>query len=229
MKIIATLVTGLIFYFLTVDVVLADDCSRVRGSLGPHSYLYNSSGGFTGRDCNALRMGSGSNVGPGQFSDVYTCVGSAGCIIQISYCAVVAPGTADEKHCEESYTEVNCSKAPAACNKPNAPADTDISKVFGRIVPPPAIADFGFGAAGISKFLTNLIALIYILAAIVLIFMLLWGAFDWITSGGDKEKVHAARERITQAFVGIILFAAAFAVIAVLGQFTGFKFFVGQP
>lgn len=104
---------------------------------------------------------------------------------------------------------------------------------FGKIQPPEALKNFigtdQTGSGAISKFLTNLIALIYIIATIVLIFMLLWGAFDWITSGGDKEKVHAARERITQAFIGIILFAVAFAVIAVVGAFTGFKFFVGQP
>lgn len=107
-----------------------------------------------------------------------------------------------------------------------------IKDTFGTISPPPALSNFigtdPTGAAGISKFLTNLVALIYTLAAVVFIFMLLWGAYDWITSGGEKEKMQTAKERITQAFVGIILFAAAFAVIAILGRFTGFIFFVGQ-
>lgn len=110
----------------------------------------------------------------------------------------------------------------------------DIKDNFGTISPPPAIDKFGgldltkTGAVGISKFLSNLITLIYTLAAIVLIFMLLWGAWDWITSEGDKEKLDSARKKIINALVGIILFAVAFAIIQVFGQFTGFEFFKGQ-
>lgn len=108
----------------------------------------------------------------------------------------------------------------------------DIKDKFGTIKPPKELEPFvgkdPTGTGGIGIFLSKLITLIYIVAAIVLIFMLLWGAFDWITSGGEKEKVEAARNKIIHAIVGIILFAAAFAIIAVLGQFTGFTFFVGQ-
>ncbi|MBI2018220.1 hypothetical protein HYS96_00800 [Candidatus Daviesbacteria bacterium] len=108
----------------------------------------------------------------------------------------------------------------------------DFSKNFGSISPPPAIKDFigsdPTGAGGISQFLSNLVTLIYGLAAIVLLFMILWGAFDWMTSGGEKEKLESARNKIISAIIGIMLFAVAFAIIQVLGQFTGFTFFVGQ-
>ncbi len=101
--------------------------------------------------------------------------------------------------------------------------------VFGKITPPPALQNLlqgdPTGAGGISKFLSNLIALIFSIATIVLIFMILWGAYDWLTSGGDKEKLENAKKKLINAFVGIMLFAIAFAVIRVLGQFTGFKFF----
>ncbi len=108
----------------------------------------------------------------------------------------------------------------------------DFQKTFGTISPPPALQKFigtdQTGAAGISKLLSNLVALIYSVAVIVLIFMLLWGAFDWITSEGEKEKVQSAQKKIINAIIGMILFAVAFAIIEVLGQFTGFKFFAGQ-
>lgn len=104
--------------------------------------------------------------------------------------------------------------------------------VFGKIQPPPALQNFigtdPTGAGGISKFLSNLVALIYSLAAIVLIFMFIWGAFDWMTSGGEKEKLESARNKIISAIIGIMLFAVAFAVIQVLGVFTGFTFFSRQ-
>lgn len=108
----------------------------------------------------------------------------------------------------------------------------DIKDIFGSITPPSPIANFASGdqtgATGISKFLSNAITLIYSLAAVVLIFMILWGAFEWLTSGGDKEKLSSAQKRIINAIIGIILFAVAFAIIKVLGQFTGFTFFTGQ-
>lgn len=107
-----------------------------------------------------------------------------------------------------------------------------VEDTFGKVSPPPALQGIvnkdSSGAGGISTILSNMIALFYTAAAIVLIFMLLWGAFDWITSEGDKEKVDSARKKIINAIIGIILFAVAFAVIQVLGTFTGFKFFVGQ-
>lgn len=84
------------------------------------------------------------------------------------------------------------------------------------------------GAGAISLFLSNGVVLIYSIATIVLLFMLLWAAFDWMTSGGDKEKLAGAQRKIINAIIGILLFAVAFAVIEVLGTFTGFKFFKGQ-
>lgn len=104
-----------------------------------------------------------------------------------------------------------------------------VENIFGKITAPAPLAGFikgdQTGAAGISSFLSNLIALIYTMAAIALIFMILWGAFEWMTSGGDKEKVEKARNRIINAIIAILIFAAAFAILDVLGTFTGFKFF----
>lgn len=104
--------------------------------------------------------------------------------------------------------------------------------IFGTILPPPELGPFitpdKTGAAGISLFFNNLITLIYIIAAVVFIFMLLWGALEWISSGGDKEKVSNAKRRITHALVGITLFAVAFAIIRVVGIFTGFQFYNQQ-
>lgn len=106
---------------------------------------------------------------------------------------------------------------------------TNPRNVFGIIRPPneilPLIRQGGEGAGGISLVLNNLIILIYILAGVIFIFMILWGAFQWLTSGGDKESVAGARSRIINALIGIILFGVAFAIIQIVGIFTGFEFF----
>ena len=53
----------------------------------------------------------------------------------------------------------------------------DVSEIFGKISPPPAISKFAgdnpTGGQGISTFLSNLISLFYAAATVVLIFMLL--------------------------------------------------------
>ena len=108
----------------------------------------------------------------------------------------------------------------------------DISDTFGKIQTPRVFREFiqkdATGGSAISMFLSNLVNLIYVLATIVFLFMMLWGAFDWLTSGGDKEKLENAKKRLINATIGIMLFAIAFAVMQILGDFTGFTFFAGQ-
>lgn len=103
----------------------------------------------------------------------------------------------------------------------------DPRDVFGTLKPPPELQPLvAKGAAGgISLFLNNLITLIYEVAAILVVFMLLWGGLEWILSGGDKEKVEGARKRIVNALIGLAILAVAFAILKVFGVFTGFETF----
>lgn len=66
--------------------------------------------------------------------------------------------------------------------------------------------------------LSNGLTIIFIVAALAVLFMLIWGAFQWITSGGDKEKVGAARGRITNALIGLAVLALAFLITVVVGR-----------
>ncbi len=102
-------------------------------------------------------------------------------------------------------------------------------EIFGEIKPPeelqPLVDKGGQGAGGISLFLNNLITLIYEVAIVLVVFMFLWGALEWLISGGDKEKVAEARKRIVNALIGLALLAVAFAILKVFGIFTGFTTF----
>lgn len=97
--------------------------------------------------------------------------------------------------------------------------------VFGNITPPKALQNLGFGSIGISSFANALIGLIYMLAAVIFVFILLWGAIEWLMSGGDKEKVGSAQKRLTNAIIGIIILGVTFAILDLIGIFTGFTFF----
>lgn len=118
------------------------------------------------------------------------------------------------------------------CSRPSGGGTVDepgdIQKTFGEIPVPEPIRRIGFGAGGISNFLSTLITLIYIFASLIFIFMIVWGAFQWIISGGDKEAVANARKRITHAIIGIFILALSFVIIGIIGYVTGFEFFRGQ-
>lgn len=131
------------------------------------------------------------------------------------------------------YCATGLSCEPSKADPTRFLCQTGTSSAFGKIEPPQAIKNFlgtdTTGASGISKFLSNLITLLYSIASVVVILMFAWGAFDWIISSGEKEKVAGAQKRIFNALVGIVLLAVSFAIIKIFSIFTGFSFFYELP
>lgn len=78
------------------------------------------------------------------------------------------------------------------------------------------------GYSDLGVFISNVITLVFIFAVIAVLVMLIIGAFEWITSGGDKEAVAKARNRILNALIGMAVLAVAFAIFKIAGQFLGF-------
>ncbi len=78
------------------------------------------------------------------------------------------------------------------------------------------------GYNDLGNFITNILTLSFSIAILVVLVMLIWGAFEWITSGGDKEAVGKARNRIINAMIGLAVLAVSFALAKVGAQFLGF-------
>jgi len=90
---------------------------------------------------------------------------------------------------------------------------------IGQISPPPGIGVLGGDPTiALAAVFETGIKLFIIVAGIFLIVYLLWGAFDWINSGGEKEKIAKARTKITNAIIGMILI---FVMLSVWGLITG--------
>lgn len=68
-----------------------------------------------------------------------------------------------------------------------------------------------------STILTNALSIIFAIGALAVLFFLIWGAFNWITSGGDKEKVAGARKTISNALIGLAILALAGLIVAAFG------------
>jgi len=76
-------------------------------------------------------------------------------------------------------------------------------------------------ASVLGVILPNLIGLIFVFGMIIFLFMLIWGAVSWISSGGDKAHIENARGRITSALVGLVILFSTFAVIKLIEVFFG--------
>lgn len=57
---------------------------------------------------------------------------------------------------------------------------------------------------------------------LMLLVYLIWGAIEWISSGGDGEKVKSARNKLTNALIGLFLLVASFAIMIFLRELFGY-------
>lgn len=78
-----------------------------------------------------------------------------------------------------------------------------------------------FGSIG--ELLNKLLTFVFVIAALLVFLYLILGAFNWITSGGDKGKTQAAQSTIVAAVVGIIILAASYAVLIIVLNFLGYS------
>jgi hypothetical protein len=90
-------------------------------------------------------------------------------------------------------------------------ADND--EMLGKITPP--ISWWGGSIEDIfGKLGAYALRIFIVIAGIVTLIFLLKGSLDWITSGGDKEKVTAARNTLTHAIIGLALIFVVIAGVA---------------
>lgn len=75
------------------------------------------------------------------------------------------------------------------------------------------------GEQFIQRFIPSAIGLGFLVGVIIFFFMLLIGAIQWISSGGDKTAVEAARGRLSNAIIGLVVLFSIFAIIKLIEQF----------
>jgi len=60
--------------------------------------------------------------------------------------------------------------------------------------------------------------LVFVAAGLFVFYHLIFGALEWIQSGGDKEKVDKARKRITTAVTGLVILFVILGAIVLIEQ-----------
>jgi uncharacterized protein YggT (Ycf19 family) len=77
------------------------------------------------------------------------------------------------------------------------------------------------GSAFFARLLPALITLLLVIGTIIFVFMLIAGAIQWVTSGGEKGAYEAARNKVTNAIIGLIILFSLFAIVELVETFFG--------
>jgi len=77
------------------------------------------------------------------------------------------------------------------------------------------------GSTIIGTLITNIVGLLFIFGFALTFFELLMGGIQWLSNGGDKAQLESARNKITNAMIGLVILGASYAVFTLVGQFFG--------
>jgi len=69
----------------------------------------------------------------------------------------------------------------------------------------------------VSRILSFLIPL----SGVVLLFVLIWGGYDYMMSQGNAEKVKSAQGKITTGIIGFILLISSYLIVRVIAKIFG--------
>lgn len=88
------------------------------------------------------------------------------------------------------------------------------------------------GALALAKVtgaISSIIGIMTVAAGIWFFFQVVIAGIAWITSGGDKGKLGEARDRMTNAFIGLVIVVAGWSILALAGVFFGYDIVVSRP
>lgn len=86
--------------------------------------------------------------------------------------------------------------------------------------PLPASPQPGYpGFANLGAIVSSFFIIALNIAVVLTLFWLVWGVYQYIIAGGDKEGLQHARSRITWALVGLLFLAAAYLIAQYAAEF----------
>ncbi len=97
-----------------------------------------------------------------------------------------------------------------------------------NVKPPGGLPSGGFGPSkdSLGNHLVQwFFVAVFIIAALLALFYFIYGGIQWITSGGDKTKVQAARNKMVYSVIGLIIVFLAFFIVTLIGSLFHVTFF----
>ena len=73
------------------------------------------------------------------------------------------------------------------------------------------------GLGNLEIYIQRFIQIFFFFGIAFTVIYIVWGALQWIQSGGEKQKLEAARSRITWAVIGLIILFLSYAFVGAVG------------
>lgn len=92
---------------------------------------------------------------------------------------------------------------------------------MGQGITNPALGNLGgqSGESFFAKAIPAAIGVLFVIGTLIFFATLVLGAINWISSGGDKQRLEGARDRISSALIGLVILFAAFAIVNLIETF----------
>lgn len=95
--------------------------------------------------------------------------------------------------------------------------------IYNPVINPDLGGQNADGGLATANLMARLFQAVVMLGGLAVILFLAWGGFAWITAGGDKDKVEQAKNRITNAIIGMAVIMATIAVSLFLSSVFGYN------
>ncbi len=82
--------------------------------------------------------------------------------------------------------------------------------------------------ASVGQLLSGILTMVILFGGLAVFIYLIWGGFEWLTSGGDSGKIENAQKKITSALIGFAILAASYGIMKLIGALFGFDIFGGM-
>ncbi len=84
--------------------------------------------------------------------------------------------------------------------------------LFGGIDGSDFAGQAGLSAGDLPATIASIIRTVLGFLGIVAVVIILWGGFQWMTAGGNEDKVKIAKRLIVQGIIGLVVILSAFAI-----------------
>lgn len=82
--------------------------------------------------------------------------------------------------------------------------------------------EVGEAASEFTLIISRIIGIMTVVAGIWFFFMIIIGAYGYLSAGGDPKKIETATKKITSALIGLVVIVLAYAFISLIGRMLGF-------
>lgn len=80
---------------------------------------------------------------------------------------------------------------------------------------------FRLGTSDLKAAVVNIINWILGLLGIIAVIMILYAGFQWMTAGGNEDKVESSKKMISAAVIGLVIILLAWAIVNFVLRTTG--------